>query len=231
MTSINPAMVKIFSSGRASSARFGFLIHALATASSPPTIASSERKSRTNSTPSSKGFVPRSSRKSLRRMRDTVASDTPSTADSDLAFTPSWSAARMTASVSTAASAAGLSPVFGSSIRISISGENIVQKSLQRKGRPHQRTTLRSILLIEHPALAGAFGHHREPRHTVAAGHLGPVERLVAFRIEVLGAFRLGGHAHAHRDRHRAVMRVGLRVDEGRLLDQQAYAIGDPEGC
>ena len=32
-------------------------------------------------------------------MRETVASETPSTADSDFAFTPSWSAARITASV------------------------------------------------------------------------------------------------------------------------------------
>ena len=51
-------------------------------------------------------------------------------ADRDLAFTPSWSAARTTASVSTPASAAGRKPAFGSSIRISISGENLVHESL-----------------------------------------------------------------------------------------------------
>src|SRR5690606_26282595 len=149
----------------------GFLIHALATVSSPPTMASSERKRRTNKTPSSKGLVPRSSRKSLRRMRDTVASETPSIADSDRALTPSWSAARITASVSTPASATGRSPILGSSIRISISGENIGQERLYGKGR----WVACSILFVEHPVLACTLRQCREPGDAVAAGHLRPV--------------------------------------------------------
>ena len=50
-------MVRIFSAGFASSARFGFASQARATASSPPTMASRERKRRTNRTPSSNAFV------------------------------------------------------------------------------------------------------------------------------------------------------------------------------
>jgi len=105
-------MVRIFSSGLPSNAVLAFFSHARATVSSPPTMASSERNSRTNSTASSNGLVPRSSRNSCRRMRETVASETPMTEASILAVMSRRSAARSVALVKTAFSAA-LAAILG----------------------------------------------------------------------------------------------------------------------
>lgn len=76
-TSTSPGTMAIRSTGRAARAVFGAANRRRTTASSPPAIASSDRKARTRGAASAKGRAPGSRSLSPRAQRDTVASETP----------------------------------------------------------------------------------------------------------------------------------------------------------
>src|SRR5205823_2245682 len=152
--------------------------------------ASSERNSLTNNTASSNGLVPRSSRYSSLRMRETVASETPITEASILAVISRRSAARSVALVRTAFSAV-LAAVCGCIALLSyFCGKYKPQKFIWKglRDNPQKRSTEGiSVLLVEQPALAGPTGHRRVLGDAVAATDLRAVERPVGLGVEILG--------------------------------------------